>query len=66
MYAKLADEAPVYLVERSVLEVLEDALREQSRKSDKDVDKAQRREAIDVERGDVAPGAAGGEASEGD
>ena len=66
VYAKLADEAPVYLVERSVLEVLEDALREQSRKSDKDVDKAQRREAIDVERGDVAPGAAGGEASEGD
>ena len=46
-YAKVEDEAPVYLVDRGALSVMQDAVREYSRKSERDEDKAVRREAID-------------------
>ncbi|MCB9745247.1 MAG: DUF4340 domain-containing protein [Alphaproteobacteria bacterium] len=50
-YMKLASEAPVYLVDVGVLEVLEDALREQGRKAKKDEEKAERLERIEDAQG---------------
>ena len=46
-YAKVEEEAPVYLVDRGSFSVMQDAVREHSRKAERDEDKAQRREAID-------------------
>ena len=46
-YAKIEDEPTVYLVDRGALSVMQDAVREYSRKADRDEDKAERREAID-------------------
>lgn len=49
-YARIDGEEPVYLVEKSVLEVLEDALREHGRKAEKDDEMSQRHEAMDDAR----------------
>ena len=50
-YAKVEGEQPVYLVDRGVLSVLKDAVREHRRKLDKDEDKAERREKMEEELG---------------
>ncbi len=51
-YAKVDGEDPVYLVDRGVLSVLKDAIREHRRKLDKDEDKADRREKMEEELGE--------------
>lgn len=56
MYMKLQDEAPVYLVEDGVVDVVEDALREFGRKEVKDEDKAERLRRIEeAQAGGAAP-----------
>lgn len=50
-YAKVEGEDPVYLVDRGVLSVLKDAIREHSRKQGKDEDKAERLEKVEEELG---------------
>ncbi len=50
-HAMVEGEAPVYLVDRGVLSVVKDAVREHGRKSDKDDDKAERREKMEAELG---------------
>jgi hypothetical protein len=51
-YAMVMGEDPIYLVDRGVLSVLKDAIREHRRKLDKDEDKAERREKMDEELGE--------------
>ncbi len=55
-YAKVQGEEPVYLVDRGVLSVLKDAVREHRRKLDKDEDKAERRDKMNEELGEEEGG----------
>lgn len=54
-YAKVEDESAVYLVDRGVFSVLQDAVREYSRKAERDEDKAERRDVMDQARKEAGP-----------
>jgi hypothetical protein len=49
-FAAVEGEAPVYLVDRGVLSVLQDAVREHGRKEERDADRQERRDAMDEAR----------------
>jgi hypothetical protein len=52
-FAKVEEEPAVYLVDRGALSVLQDAVREHSRKVDRDEDKEERRDAMDLARSEA-------------
>lgn len=66
LYVMLEGEPSVYLVDHSLLGVLEDALREQRRKKKKVAETQERRELIEEEMGKELPGLDDGPHAEGD